>query len=86
VLPLFDDGRARLLFTGDAFPTFAHLPVPWVMAYDLEPLRTMAEKRCVLQMCSDDGLLLASPHDPKTPAARIDTAGKRPIVSEPIDL
>lgn len=86
VLPLIDDGRSRLLFTGDVFPTFAHLAVPWVMAYDVEPLRTMAEKKRVLQMCSDDGLLLASAHDPTMPAARIDTAGKRPTVAARIDL
>lgn len=86
LLPLFDDGRRRLLFAGDAIPTFAHLPVPWVMAYDLEPLRTMEEKTHILSMCAREDLLLASEHDPELAAAQIDTAGKRPTVKQPIDL
>jgi glyoxylase-like metal-dependent hydrolase (beta-lactamase superfamily II) len=86
MLPLFDDGRTRVLFTGDVIPTFAHLPVPWVMAYDLEPLKTMAEKTRVLQMCAADGLLLASEHDPGVAAASINTAGKRPAVAKPVEI
>lgn len=86
MLPLFDDGATRLLFTSDMIPTFAHLPVPWVMAYDLEPLRTMAEKKEVLRMCSEHGLLLASEHDPDIAGASIDAAGKRPTVRETIAI
>lgn len=86
ILPLFDDGTTRLLFTSDVIPTFAHLPVPWVMAYDLEPLRTMDEKKTVLRMCAEDGLLLASEHDPEIAAAAIDATGKRPTVSRVVRL
>ena len=30
---------------GRLFPTTAHLPLPWIMGYDLEPLRTLESKR-----------------------------------------
>jgi len=86
LLPLFDDGRTRLLFTGDVIPTFAHLPLPWVMAYDLYPLVTMQEKRRIFSLCSETGLLLASEHDPNLAAGAIDTSGRHPAVLHPIDL
>jgi hypothetical protein len=33
----------------DLIPTTAHLPLPWIMAYDLEPLRTLETKRTFLR-------------------------------------
>lgn len=86
LLPRFDDGSQRLLFVGDVIPTFVHLPIAWVMAFDLEPLKTMREKADILRQCAEVGLLLASVHDPDAPAAEIDTAGRRPKVRKPITL
>jgi len=51
-------------FVGDLIPTAAHLPLPWIMAYDLEPLRTLETKRAVLARAAAEGWLLVFPHDP----------------------
>jgi hypothetical protein len=33
----------------DLIPTTAHLPLPWIMGYDLEPLRSLESKRAFLR-------------------------------------
>ena len=84
MLPRFSDDQSCLQYVADLIPTTAHLPIPWVMAYDNEPLRTMAEKREILRDCAEKDLMLFFEHDPEVAAARIDTSGKRPVVRETI--
>ncbi len=84
MLPRFADGQSCLQYVADLIPTVAHLPIPWVMAYDNEPLRTMAEKREILRDCAEKDLMLFFEHDPEVAAARIDTSGKKPVVRETI--
>ena len=45
---LLQDRGETAVFVGDLFPTTAHLPLPWIMGYDLEPLRTLESKRALL--------------------------------------
>ena len=42
------DQSDTLIYCGDLFPTSSHIPIPYVMGYDLEPLVTIAEKKKVL--------------------------------------
>ncbi|MEK6677679.1 MAG: MBL fold metallo-hydrolase, partial [Planctomycetota bacterium] len=86
LLPLFDDGKNSLLFVGDLIPTVAHLRPTWVMAYDLEPMKTMNEKHFLLRRSLETGLILAFPHDPAHGAVRIEGTVDRPIVTESIEL
>ena len=48
----------------DLAPTRAHLPLPWIMGYDLEPLETLESKRRVLTQAGRENWLLAFEHDP----------------------
>ena len=48
------DGKT-VLFAADLFPTHAHVPLPWVMGYDMQPLRTLAEKESILSAAADGG-------------------------------
>jgi len=61
---LKDRGEAAL-FVGDLFPTTAHLPLPWIMGYDLEPLRTLESKRAILDEAVAGGWRLIFEHDPR---------------------
>lgn len=85
MLPLIEDSRAPLLFTGDMIPTSAHLPPLWVMAYDLNPLVTIQEKKKLVEMCRL-GLRLAFPHDRHMGGATVDTTGRKPKIGTPLDL
>jgi glyoxylase-like metal-dependent hydrolase (beta-lactamase superfamily II) len=53
------------VFVGDLFPTTAHLPLPWIMGYDLEPLRTLESKRALLAEATAGGWRLIFEHDPR---------------------
>jgi len=66
-------GDDRMLFLADLAPTRAHLPLPWIMGYDLEPLETLESKRDVLTSAGRDGLVLAFEHDPSVAWARAES-------------
>ncbi|MCL7971143.1 MAG: MBL fold metallo-hydrolase [marine benthic group bacterium] len=59
-----DLGDEVLLFLADLVPTVAHLPLPWIMGYDVEPLVTLESKRETLTRAADRGWWLAFEHDP----------------------
>ena len=52
------------VFLGDLVPTAAHLPLPWIMGYDLEPLRTLESRRDLLAEALAGGWQLIFEHDP----------------------
>jgi len=80
-----DDGRTGLVYCADLLPTSAHLPLAWVMGYDLEPLTVVEEKRRLYEQVGDGSAWLVFEHDPRLAAARIDTRGKRPVVVEGLE-
>lgn len=50
-------------FLGDVCPTTSHLPLPWIMGYDVEPLVTLESKRRLLARAADERWLLVFEHD-----------------------
>ena len=64
---LVRSGGETACFMADVVPTMAHLPLPWIMGYDVEPLVTLESKRELLRRAVDEGWLLVSTHDPATP-------------------
>jgi glyoxylase-like metal-dependent hydrolase (beta-lactamase superfamily II) len=68
-------------FLADVVPTMAHLPLPWIMGYDVEPLVTLESKRALLRRAADERWLLVSTHDPATPWG-IATPGARGVALE----
>jgi len=71
------EGRTAC-FLADVCPTSAHLPLPWVMGYDLEPLVTLESKRGLWVRARREDWLLVFEHDPETPWGRLDPAEERP--------
>ncbi len=63
---LVRDGGETACFLGDLVPTAAHLPLPYIMGYDLEPLRTLESKRALLREALADGWRLLFEHDATT--------------------
>jgi glyoxylase-like metal-dependent hydrolase (beta-lactamase superfamily II) len=60
------EGR-RACFISDLVPTRAHLPLPWIMAFDLYPMDTLASKKKLLPQLAKDQVLVVFPHDPDVP-------------------
>lgn len=69
--PLISDGENTVFFCADLVPTSLHIHIPWVMAYDIRPLDTIAEKKAILAEAAQNGWLLVFEHCPLTPAARV---------------
>ncbi len=65
-------------FLADVCPTAAHLPLPWIMGYDLEPLDTLESKRSLWRNAMDEGWLLIFEHDPSVAWGRLDPNSGRP--------
>lgn len=73
---LVESGGERACFLADVVPTAAHLPLPWIMGYDVEPLVTLESKRRLYQRAEAEGWLLVFEHDPVTAAGRLARDGK----------
>lgn len=54
-----------LFYLADLVPTTAHLPLPWIMGYDVEPLVTLDSKREWLTRAAEEGWVLVFEHDPE---------------------
>ncbi len=71
------DGRVAF-FLGDLIPTVSHLPLPYIMGYDLNPVQTLDSKRWVLERAFEEHWLLVFEHDPLVQAGHVlkDAEGK----------
>ncbi|MGH7703960.1 MAG: MBL fold metallo-hydrolase [Gemmatimonadales bacterium] len=58
------------VFLGDIIPTSAHLPLPYIMGYDLEPLRTLETKRWLLREAVEKGWRFIFEHDARVAMGR----------------
>jgi glyoxylase-like metal-dependent hydrolase (beta-lactamase superfamily II) len=57
-------GEKNLLFAADLFPRASHIPIPWVMGYDNEPLKTIQEKKQILERAVREKWMVFFEHDP----------------------
>jgi glyoxylase-like metal-dependent hydrolase (beta-lactamase superfamily II) len=73
---LLESDDAKALFLADLAPTTAHLPLPWIMGYDVEPLVTLETKRRILARAAAEEWLLIFEHDASTAWGRISADGK----------
>ena len=76
------DSSNTLLFCGDLFPTVSHIPLPYVMGYDLQPLVTVEEKKNILSYAAEENWKLFFEHDADTAIATITTTDKGYKVNE----
>ena len=53
-----------LIYCADLIPTAGHIPVPYIMGYDVRPLLTMKEKSIFLEDAFEKECLLFMEHDP----------------------
>ncbi|MBP6456085.1 MAG: MBL fold metallo-hydrolase [Chitinophagaceae bacterium] len=63
MLPLINYNGKKILFCADLIPAMAHISLPWVMAYDMQPLITLNEKRKIIQQAFDENWILFFEHD-----------------------
>ena len=76
MLPVISHKDKTLIYAADLIPSSAHVPLPWVMAYDVRPLLTMEEKERVLDLAVAENAILIFEHDPKHEAAVVERTEK----------
>ena len=69
------DGQ-RLFYLADLAPTAAHVPLPWIMAYDVEPLVSLETKRKVWAEAVSEGWTVMFEHDATNAFGRIVADGR----------
>ncbi len=70
------DSSNTFLYCCDLLPTTSHIPIPYVMGYDLQPLVTVKEKIEILKKALDENWKLIFEHDPITAYATLEDTDK----------
>lgn len=73
---LLESNGEMAFYLADLVPTAAHLPLPWIMGYDVEPLVTLETKRRVLARALKEDWLLIFEHDATHAWGRVAHDGK----------
>ena len=84
--PIVSDGSNKLFYGADIFPMVAHIPIPWVMAYDVQPVVTMEEKQKLLQKMEREDWILFFEHDPHIQACTVHKDGKHYKLNKEIKI
>lgn len=65
LIPIIKYRSQTLVFTGDLIPTSDHIPLIWNMSYDIESLKTIEEKRTLLNEALGNNYVFVFQHDDK---------------------
>ena len=82
--PVISDANRSVFYGADIFPMVAHIPVPWVMAYDIHPVVTVQEKERLLSKIVNENWVLFFEHDPNIQACTIHQDGKHFKMKNPV--
>ena len=85
-LPLIRSMRKTFFYTGDLFPTASHLHLPVVMSYDLEPLKSLEEKRRVLPRAVQESWVLYFEHEKRFACCCVEETGRGYTATDPREL
>ena len=80
------DGSQSLIYCADIIPTAAHLGLPFIMGYDLQPLLTLEEKRRLLLQAAEQDWIIVFEHDPLMAACKVKLGEKGVELREPVEL
>ncbi|MCX6292102.1 MAG: MBL fold metallo-hydrolase [Bacteroidetes bacterium] len=64
MLPILNYNGTHLAYCADLIPSVAHVPLPYIMAYDMKPLVTLEEKTKFLNEAAKKNFVLFFEHDP----------------------
>ena len=85
-LPKIYDSSNTLLYCADLIPTASHIPLPYIMGYDNNPMVTLEEKRRILPQAVEENWILAFEHDPFLQAGMVELTDKGHKLKEEVNL
>ncbi|MEO5646844.1 MAG: MBL fold metallo-hydrolase [Chitinophagaceae bacterium] len=63
MLPQIRYKDKTVVFLADLLPSVAHIPIPYIMAYDTRPLETLNEKKIFLKEAAENDFIFFFEHD-----------------------
>ncbi len=76
MLPQIEYKEKTIVFMADLLPSVAHIPLPYVMAYDTKPLQTLIEKKSFITEAQEKNYVLFFEHDPKVECCTLQLTDK----------
>jgi len=86
MLPKINYKGRTIVFMADLLPSAAHIPLPYVMAYDMFPLTTLQEKKLFLTEAQQNDYVLFFEHDPLIECCSLQMTEKGVRVKETFKL
>ena len=86
VLPKINYKGKTIVFAADLVPTVGHIPIPYLMGYDIRPLMTMKEKALLLNDAAKNDVLLFMQHDAHNEVVSLKSTEKGVRLDQSISL
>ncbi|UKT65633.1 MBL fold metallo-hydrolase [Pedobacter mucosus] len=86
MLPKISYKGRTIVYVADLLPSVGHLPLPYVMAYDMFPLKTLTEKQLFLEEAVEKNYILFLEHDPINECCTLQRTEKGIRVAETFKL
>ena len=80
------DSTNTLFYCGDLIPFASHLRLPYIMSFDLEPLKTLSEKKKILKSALSENWILCFEHDPFNTCVKIEEKKNNYIISGKVEI
>ena len=77
--------KGHVVFCSDAIPLSPHIRLPYIMAYDLRPLKSLQEKAALLERAADGDWYLFLMHDPQWVAVKVEHHVREFTITERIN-
>ncbi len=86
MLPQIKFRDKTFVYMADLLPSIGHIPLPYVMAYDMFPMKTLDEKKLFLEEAAQNNYILILEHDPVNECCTVETADKGIKLKETFSL
>ena len=86
MLPVITNNGKTLVYMADLIPSAGHIPIPYVMGYDMRPLETLKEKIQILNESAEKNWFLFFEHDPKIECVSLEKTEKGVRKKETMNL
>lgn len=86
IIPFVHYQNRIIVFTADLIPSTAHIPLPYIMSYDMQPLVTLEEKEHFLREAATENLILFFEHDIYSECCTVEKTSKGIRLAEKFTL
>ncbi|MBN3036574.1 MAG: MBL fold metallo-hydrolase [Bacteroidales bacterium] len=86
MIPFISYGEKTIVFMADLLPSTAHVPLPYIMSFDTQPLVTLREKEDFFSEAIRNKYILFFEHDLYHECCTLTESAKGPVVGETFRL